>query len=69
MFILDHYSILSEWIFRMIEIINQLINDCPQFQQASLWILQVFLSNPSTPKYASGLDLLMKELEIQSAYI
>ena len=60
MFILDHYSILSEWIFRMIEIINKIINDCRRFQQASLLIPQVFLPNPLTPKYASSLDLLMK---------
>ena len=49
MFIPYHCGILSEWLFRMIDIINNLIHDFPRFNKASLWIPHVFWPNPLNP--------------------
>ena len=60
MFVPYYCGALTEWLFRMIGIINTFICDCSRFKQASLWIPQVFLPNPLTPHYATCLSKLTK---------
>ena len=61
MFIPYQCGPLTEWLFRLVGIINDYITYCTKFKHASLWAPHTFLPMPLTSQFTTCLGKLAKE--------